>query len=69
MVDVTLETTMHVTGLYIYNSTQNLWLQPDENSWGPFETAYQYVNDPDMVNGARYRVQGTDDVHVFIEMK
>ena len=34
---------MNTLGIYIYNSTQNAWLQEDEKSWGPFSSAGEFT--------------------------
>lgn len=34
---------MNIFEIYIYNATQNAWLQDDEHSWGPFVGACAFT--------------------------
>lgn len=39
---------MDTLGIYIFNSTQNKWLQEDRKSWGPFSTAFEWSDAGDV---------------------
>lgn len=52
---------MDTLGIYIFNATRKAWLQDDEKSWGPFETASEWTaGNDDLAEHVRQRESGDD---------